>query len=216
MSSSVKVVKHPSWLKEDLDWWLNFVEFFNGSAKVISDVPFLEVPIETDSSMTGFASRWGSQWFLGVWHSPFPPIEIPMEHWADPPSDYDPNFDINVLELWPVLQSAIRWGPSWKGSKIRIYTDNTQVMAMVNTGRSTSVQCMFWLHELFWLSVIHNFHLVASYVRSVDNVVPDFLSRMYDPKRRASIPCHLMWDLCCYRSGRFKDPLTPVSAKLDG
>ena len=91
-----------------------------------------------------------------------------------------------------------------------MYTDNTQVMSMVNTGRSTSVPCMFWLRELFWLSVLYNFHLVASHVKSEDNILPDFLSRLFDRKRNSSIPCHLIWDLCCYRAGEFEDPITSL------
>ena len=37
---------------------------------------------------------------------------------------------------------------------------------MINTGRSTSVRCMFWLREIFWVAVLFNIHLVASYIRS--------------------------------------------------
>ena len=147
--------------------------------------------------MSGFAAVWGSQWFLGVWHAPFPPQCFPDDHWEFPPQDYSSDFDINILELWPVLLAAKKWGSLWKGRKIRVYTDNTQVMSMVNTGRSTSVPCMFWLRELFWLSVVYNFHLVASYIKSEHNVLQDFLSCLFDPKRKARIPYHLIWDLCC-------------------
>ena len=207
---SPPVVSLPDWFKDDLQWWLKFVDTFNGHAKIISDSIELEVPLETDSSMSGFAARWGSRWLLGVWHSPFPPDNFPIEHWASPPLNYRSDFNINVLELWPIVSSAQRWCTLWKGFKIRIYTDNTQVMSMINTGRSSNPECMFWLRELFWLSYVYNFQLVASYVRSVDNVVPDFLSRFYDPKRKVTIPVHLTWDLCCYRSGRVEDPVTQV------
>ena len=33
----------------------------------------------------------------------------------------------------------------------------------------------------FWLSFLFNFHLVASHISSVNNVVPDYLSRIFSP-----------------------------------
>ena len=80
---------------------------------------------------------------------------------------------------------------------MRVLTDNTQVLSMVNTGRSSSVRCMFWIRELFWVSVIHNFDLVASHIGTDDNVIPDFLSRYFDPKSRIVPPTSLT--LCCFQ-----------------
>ena len=151
------IVVHPLWLRDDLQWWLRFIDVFNGSGKIILDIPELAFPRETDSSMTGFAGKWGHQWFLGVWHSPFPPLGFPIDNWEAPLDGYHPGYDINILELLPVVVAARRWGDLWNGHKIRLYTDNTQVMSMINTGRSTSTACMFRLRELFWLSVIFNF-----------------------------------------------------------
>ena len=82
---------------------------------------------------------------------------------------------------------------------MRVLTDNTQVLSMVNTGRSSSVRCMFWIRELFWVSVIHNFHLVASHIGTDDNVIPDFLSRYFDPKSRIVPPTSLTLGLCCFQ-----------------
>ena len=75
---------------------------------------------------------------------------------------------------------------------------------------------MAWIRELFWLSFIFNFHIVSSYVRSEDNVVPDFLSRFFDPKRRASIPLYLQADLCCFRHGGIADLVENAARELDG
>ena len=138
-------------------------------------------------------------WILGPWHSPNPPGSFPLHHRSVPPSEYNHNFDINILELW---------GHLWKGCKIRLYTDNTQVMYIINTGRSSSIICMFWSRKLFWYSVIYNFHLVTSHIRTEDNTVPDFLSRFFDPNRKLPLPSELTEGLCCYRSGRVDDPIT--------
>ena len=211
VSFRASVVNIPEWFKEDIHWWLHFIEVFNGSAKMIRDIPELEVPVETDSSMTGFAAKWGSYWLLGVWHSPFPPDYFPREHWANPPFYCSSDLNINVLELWPIVCAAKRWGHLWKGRKVRVYTDNTQVLMMINTGRSSNLDCMCWLRELFWLSFLLNFHIVSSHILSVDNVIPDFLSRLFDPKRRGSIPSNLTQGLCCYRFGGVEDQVASLS-----
>ena len=215
-ASRFNLTKIPDWFLEDLHQWSNFVENFNGSAKIISDIPELEIPVETDSSRSGFGARWGTQWVLGVWHSPFPLPDFPTSHWGLPPDIYDAGFNINVLEFWPVLLAAKKWGRSWSGYKVRVYTDNTQVMSMISTGRSSSIDCMFWLRELFWISVLYYFHLVSSYFPTYENVVPDFLSRFFDPKWTSSLNYNLTHGLCCYRSGRIKDPVARIPAQLDG
>ena len=206
----------PDWFHDDLEWWMNFCQVFNGYAKIISDNREWEIQIETDSSMTGFGARWGTYWFLGVWHSPFPPDFFPSVHYAAPPDSYDDTMDINLLELWPIVVAAGKWGHLWRNAKVRVFTDNTQVMSVINTGRSRSARCMAWVRELFWISFLYNFHMVASRVSYKENVVPDFLSRFFDPKRSATIPRFLTWDLCCFRQGRVEDPVAYLPTRMDG
>ena len=42
-SGSSEVCRLPDWFREDLCWWLHFIEYFNGQAKIISDIRELEV-----------------------------------------------------------------------------------------------------------------------------------------------------------------------------
>ena len=46
-------------------------------------------------------------------------------HYSKCPVEVDPDDDINVLELWPVLASLDRWGYLWRDQKITIWTNNT-------------------------------------------------------------------------------------------
>ena len=216
IGSSTQVTRIPDWLYLDLEWWSKFCEVFNGAAKIISEVIYEGHTLETDSSMTGFGARWGCDWFLGVWSVIPPPKEIPVDHWSPSPSEFVDSMDINTRELWPVVAAAQKWGPMWSGKVVRLLTDNTQVLAMIKTGRSSSCNCMFWIRELFWLSFVYNFQLLAGHVPSVDNIVPDFLSRFYDKRRVATIPPYLSWDLCCFREGRVRDPIETVPEQLDG
>ena len=144
---------------------------------IITSKPDVVGSVSSDSSMTGFGGIWMSDCFMGVWD---PGIvydnPLPDHLWELPSASYDDSMNINVLELWQVLVSAKRWGSRWWGAKVYILTDNTQVLQMIYCGRSLSVLCVFWIRELFWLSFIYNFHLVASYIATHDNIISDFLS----------------------------------------
>ena len=208
----------PSWMKLDLEWWHSFMQTFNGKAKVITGDVDSEISFGTDSSMTGFAAVWQSDWVLGVWGTTHPrtDISVPLHHLDCPPIENEGCSDINVLELWPVLAAVGRWGTDWKDRKVRLWTDNTQVLHMIMTGRSRSVRCMSWIRELFWRCAIYNIQLVASHIATGDNVVPDYFSRLFDVKRRGYIQYELLSNLCCYRDGWVEAEGSRVPGTLDG
>ena len=52
-----------------------------------------------------------------------------------------------------------------------------QVLAMLNTGRSSNKTCMTCLREIFWICFVYNMDIHASYIRSADKVLADALSR---------------------------------------
>ena len=114
--------------------------------------------------------------------------------------EYEAGMNINTRELGPVIVSARRRGSSWRNQKVVLLTDNTQVQSMVNTGRSSSVYCMWWFRELFWLCFVHDFQLVDSHISSEDNIVPDFLSRVTDDSCPHIDSSHLSC-LCCLQDG---------------
>ena len=216
MGEKVRVVRLPDWFKEDIKWWQRFAMIFNGSAKVLRPCDVGPI-VDTDSSMTGFGACCENDWLVGAWkYSAYGKLynRFHTSHILDPPSEYDEKADINLLEVWPVIAAASRWGHQWSGRKVIIRTDNTQVQQMVNTGRSKSVRCMWWLRELFWLSVVHNFHLVARRIKSKDNIIPDFLSRCTDKRCAKGLPVFMVSSLCCRASLTKEAPLLPIS--LDG
>lgn len=178
--TNTHTVTLPDWFKQDMKWWSNFVTVFNGKNKIIDDRPIINAHLATDSSLSGFGATFGNDWLLGTWDNitvNLPGVNL-SAHTVQAPSLLPPDPNINLLELWPVLAGAMQWGHSWSGAKVRLLSDNTQVVSMVATGRSTSPLCMQWLRELFWLSVIYNFHLISAYIPSEDNTIPDYLSRI--------------------------------------
>ena len=143
-----------------------------------------------------------SDWCLGVWEDEAYKMStgiVPPHHWSFTPGECSSEDSINLLELWPIVAAAFRWSKDWVDKKVVIYTDNTQVQAAINTGRSRSVRSMWWLRELFWYSVVFNFHLVARRVTTGDNIVADYFSRYFDPKLVSFPPFSFLSHLCCYR-----------------
>ena len=191
-----RVVRLPDWLFDDLRWWSRFLPTFNGKAKIIPSVQDSWVTFYSDASGTGFGAHYETDWLFGSWDSDTHDPTLPDHHMCVPPGEGDPTDSSNLHELWPVVAAALRWGPLWSGRRVILYTDNTQVQAMVNTGRSTSIRCMWWVRELFWISVVFNFHMTARRITTHDNVAADFFSRLFDSRVR-QIPPSLLGAFCC-------------------
>ena len=176
----------PPWFQDDLMWWKSFMCVFNGRAAIIVNNP--TVHVATDSSMSGFGATCNESDFLvGSWAGVFwnqSDFQFSPSHLSVPPGELDSvkDPDINLLELWPVVASASKWVHLWKNQTVLLESDNTQVVRAINTGRSTSIRTMCWLRELFWLSFIFNFKICCVYINTHSNRVPDFLSRITDPR----------------------------------
>ena len=214
ITSRYEVVSLPDWFKSDLHWWSNFCRLFNGKAPIIDSKCLLSCPVETDSSMSGFGGVWRNDFVVGSW-SPdavvHADILVPDYHWADGPQFIRGDPDINLLELWPILVSVWRWGRAWTGCKVRFKSDNTQVVTMINTGRSRSICCMAWLRELFWLCFIYDLHLTAEYISTHDNIIADYLSRITDIRASGLRPPNLFFS----RTGGSSDEMQVLSEQMD-
>ena len=163
-------------IKEDIKWWIAFCGVFNGKACIIRDCHPLSM--FSDASFKGFGAWLGKDWFFGCW-SEDASIHLPpgCGH-IEPPPDLNLTKNINVFELWPLVVGLRRWGHHFRNSKLHFITDNMQVLAMVNTGRSANKLCMSWLREMFWMCFLWNIDICASYIKSEDNILADALSRL--------------------------------------
>ena len=177
---------------EDLGWWRDFAVWFNGTAKVIQP-PEHTTMVCTDASGVGFGAYTDVDWISGNWDKDLCMNMDVHNHCVPAPTWTIPR-NINVRELYPILEAVYHWGHLWRNHKVQCISDNTQVVAAVNTGRSSNAVSMGLLREIFWQSVINNFHLVGIYLPGKDNIVADALSR-------ASSESDLPIFLCC-RSGK--------------
>ena len=179
----------------DLKWWLTFMNWFNGKARILnSDRPEWNVASDA-SSKVGFGAycEFGYTW--GLWSGEGDRCE---HEYHAPKEDYDDH--INEKELWPVLVSLVKWGELWRDSVVHVTTDNTQVLAVLRTGKSSNATAMAWARELFWSSCFYNIDLRCRWIPGVDNIVADALSRLNNPDcREICAACLPGFDVCCYR-----------------
>ena len=164
--------------RKDLQWWRQFCEVFNCKALIRNRV--VDLPMVSDASKRGFGAWMGRDYFYGFWEG-YSASGVGPGHEELPPQMDNIKVhegNINVYELWPVLVGLKRWCRFFPNSKLNVVTDNMQVLAMVNTGRSKNRLCMEWLRELFWVCFIHNIELHATYINTKDNILADQLSRL--------------------------------------
>ena len=196
---------------QDLKWWSTFLISFNGKAKIFKE-DCRVVTIYTDASSTGFGGYSIDDFFWGFWTSE----ETMCPHQAKPPRQvvYDDN--INIGELWPVVTALQRQCQNWKNCIVEIVTDNTQVYHALRTGRGINRVTMEWLRELFWISAFYNIHVRSSWIRGVDNILADSLSRLKNPDCIEVCSDRIIDFAVCCRSGLLKERMGPCEVPLLG
>ncbi len=157
-------VRLPSAVREDLHFWRTFLasERFNGVEYFIRNRPLPDHTISTDASTSGGAACNEQDWFYSHWESDMPQV-------AD--------LHINLKELLVVLMALRRWGPTWRNSKIAIYTDNCATMYWVRKGSARNHTAQLWLKEIFLIAVEFNIYISMRRISSKKNVLADAFSR---------------------------------------
>lgn len=171
--------------KADLAWWRSLATFFNGSATMISH-NFGDGPaFYTDSSNQGYGLVLGGDWqaghFVTVEEAQLSENRVgDHRHWVDivKPLFTVRDDNINFRELVPVWQAVCRFAPAYRDSHLVLFSDNTQVVAMLNSGKISNVSCMCFLREIFWLCVFLDVYLTARHLPGKFNTVADSLSRV--------------------------------------
>ncbi len=151
--------------REDLIWWSQFLDTFNGTANFIADEPVPDHIFTSDACSTGGAAFFAGDWFYSNWFKDFPQVE---------------DMHINLKELFAVVLATRRWAHAWKDLHIVVYTDNQTTQFLLNKGTTKNDTAMTWLREMFWWSALYNFKLSARFIPGRLNVVSDTLSRLHD------------------------------------
>ena len=103
-SRSCKAISLNDAIKADIKWWLAFCDVFNGKDGIIRDRH--PIPLYFDASFEGFGAWLGKDWFYGSWSlEAVPLILVGCGHLEKPP-EVHLSRNINVYELWPLVQTA--------------------------------------------------------------------------------------------------------------
>lgn len=178
----------------DLQWWSKFLRVFDGLCDIFPEtVPSAHV--FTDASNTGFGAWCQDNYLFGFWGD----HNYACGHiYPSPVFDDLSVSNINVKELWPVLAAVKKWGEGWRNSYVLLFSDNTQVLSMISSGRSRNPIAMGLLRELFWCCSINKIDLRATYINTGDNVFADKLSRLpSDVCKINAFGLPLKFSVCC-------------------
>ena len=152
-------------IKADLNVWLHFLNNLTVYCRPFID--FTEVLMadtlewySNASGTIGFCGYHKEEWFQGKWG----------EFLNQEPS-------IEYQELYGVATSILLWADQYKNKRISLYCDNQAIVAMINNGSSSCMNCMKLIRIITLRSLELNVHIFAKYVSSAENDFSDALSR---------------------------------------
>ena len=187
LQNSIKSLSHKAKLSldfhRDIDWWLQFMPLFNG-VSMLPKHQIDEVHIDASNVASGIAFR--GDWLYTCWELDWP--EVAPLH-------------INFKEVLSVVLAARRWGHLWANSRVTILTDSECAKYIIKNGTTRNDIVMKYMRELFWASAIYNFEICPVYIRGVDNILPDTISRLNQRGRFIQLQS-LLWQF-------YHVPLTP-------
>ena len=86
-----------------------------------------------------------------------------------------PDYHFPIKEMVPVVAAAVVWGMSWQGLSIRFHSDNSVVVALLNSGSVRDEALMHLMRCLAFLVARYNFIFSSSHIISgQDNGLADF------------------------------------------
>ena len=149
--------------KEDISWWKDGLVNFHGCCNFVCDVPLPAFMFSCDACLSGGGAHFGEDWHFWLWHVDFPEIE---------------DSHINVLELFTVLLSLIKWGEELSGSHVIIRSDNMVTVSALNKSTSRGPEIMPLVRQIFWLCVKHGIVITGQFIPGKVNILADRISRL--------------------------------------
>ena len=148
-------------MKEDLRMWLLFLQNYNGVTIFIPRQPILsqDLNLYTDSCPKGYGGTYKHHYFYG----PFP------TDWRE--------YNIAVLELFPILAALKLFAHDMKNKHVVIHTDNHAVADVLTSKTSKHLQLLSMLRSIVLHSLLFNIQITAKHISGKTNVLADALSR---------------------------------------
>ena len=91
---------------------------------------------------------------------------------------HNKSLKIHHLELIALVVVLKTWAKQLAGNRFVVLRDNQAVVEVVNSGNSKDKILQTWLRELIFIAATSQFEIYAKYIASLDNKIPDVLSRI--------------------------------------
>ena len=151
-------------MKADIQWWLQFMNQFNGHTSMVDNRPAAPVCIDACTEAAG--AYFQGEWVYTPWIKACPSV-------------YHLHFNFKeVLALEPAVR---HWGYLWRDKKVYVHTDNQAAAGIINKGSCRNPLVMASLRRVFWYSAIFNFRIKAVYYPGRYNSIADAVSRVHQP-----------------------------------
>ena len=161
--------------KRDIEMWIAFLHDFNGTAMFLDDhwVSNASCDLYTDAAGSlGFGAYYQGHWTQGLW----------------PPRLQAQSLSIAFMELFPIVVALEIWGTSMANKKIKMWSDNQAVVAIINKQSSKCSLIMPYVRKLVLCALKHNIMFQALYVPGSSNCISDSLSRFQNHKFKQLAP----------------------------
>ena len=93
-----------------------------------------------------------------------------------------------LLELYPIVVSALVWGHLWHKKRIMVNCDNQATVAVIQKGRSRCPRINALMRKLTLAAARGCFILLSQYLPSESNGISDSLSRFQMDRFRSLAP----------------------------
>ncbi len=152
----------------DIKWWHDYLPESTGVTLLQLQQVLPEAMFDTDSTL----SRAG-----GVRQKEYFTVKYPEAITCREPH-------IAELEMWAVVVALKVWKDDLTNSALRVKCDNVAMLHAINSGCTSNVEMAALLREIAYVLLRMDSVLVAEYIPSKQNVLPDLLSRWESKEAR--------------------------------
>ena len=159
-------------IQKDLTLWNSLFQSHNGKSMFLEDAWYSlsHLKFYTDAAQSlGFGIVFGRKWAYGKW-----------------PSDWT-HKNITFLELFPIVLGVQMWGESLANKRILFFTDNDNVVHVINRQTSKNRELLQLLRQLVLTCLRHNILFRARHIQGKKNILTDSLSCLQVGKFKAFI-----------------------------
>ena len=178
-------------VKEDLKWWIDFTEQFNGVSYWYPNQTQPDHVAVTDASPSGGAAAYAGDFLYTLWECDVPSVR------------YE---NIHVKEMYAILLAIRHWGHCWRNSLVHMYTDSNVALYTIWKGAIDSAVGMHIIREIHLLLAVHNIYLELKRIDTKANWFADALSRL-DNIKFARKAFAMLFDPALHKCRVVCDPL---------